>query len=669
MNRKIIGILAMLSILTLVIAQVPVHAQTGSPAEGKGNLIRGLVGEAFASAPDGHAQALLPALGDLYNIALEFEAPAVPEVPEWKDYVPEEWQWLVDLGLENFDMEFQPMTGLVRNSSWPGPWPPPPPPTAPGPVIPGTWAPLVSLATNAGPANFFPEFNPAIAANPTVPANQIEGQFDVDTTQLGTGQAMRCSIRVSPFAAALPTFLPVDGVAAAAGGLSFCTRALPAFSDDGGIAYVLWTDYEVMPGFAGSYTAFKMIRSVNNGATWTNLAGVALPVGPAAAGFGTVRQFQTLGPATGELPITPSLAVSGNGPTTRIHIAYATFTNLLTNDIRSISSNNGGATFTNPVVIQSINPFLGPLRLLLAPSNSYLMRDVVHVVWYDDVAVPPLFFQGVFRTGIVRSNDNGVTYTAPATLAIRPETLPFDIFTSPFLFVWPTHFPHIVSDAATNRVYVIFGESWSWILWPLNPMDLFLVYSADGGTTWNFQYPFPEWHIADSSQFYPAITVQHTDGTVHVTYASREDVFGNFPILGFPYPWFNMVYTSSDPAHLRPTLTVEQWVEGQRVSGYVWDTWYLGTFFSVAASTANVYSAFVAGRGPGWPSLFNDNTWLGTGTKQPAAPVGGTALSADMLTLLMPYMLIAVLATIGLAYALRRRFRSIALPQIPSIRS
>jgi hypothetical protein len=693
MNKKIIGILAMLTLLTLVIAQVPVHAATPAllPSNTHDLINKAVVGGLLSAASVDQASELLPALGliyQMYNVGadgqfadpttyLTAETVTVNGQPQTM-YVPREWYMLwhaineVQEGMPELNWSYDNITGPVRMA------------TVPDsqslvlaglPVTPGTWTAPVSLATNGGPGLYLPEFNPAIAANPMNQANQIEGQFDVSVADLGTGQALRCSVKASPFATAVPTFLPLEGTGAAAGGLSFCERALPAFSDDG-IAYVLYTDYEIGPGVAR--TLFKMIRSVDSGAHWTDLAGNAMNAGPnTIPPFAPdIRAFPLIGPPSGELPLFPSLAVSGSGAaTTRIHVAYSTLTNLITSDIRSIESINGGTTFSNPVMIESVNPFIpGPLRLLLAPSNAYLQPGVVHVVWYDDIALPPLFPGGLFRLAYSRSMDNGVTYTAPVGV-IRPESLMFDFWSSPApLFVWPTEFPHIAADAATNSVYVVCGESWNWFIWfPRDVLDVFMLYSQDGGATWNWNYPFPEWHIADAAQFFPAIAVEHNDGTVHVTYASKEDVFGNLPFIFFgPWPWFDMVYTASTPTQLVPGA--EQWVEGQRVSGYVWDTWFLGLFFSVAANNGHVYAAYTTGILPtaatwGYASMLNDDTWLGTGTKPPPPPVGGAVLSTDMLTLLMPYMAVAILATIGLAYALRRRFRSIQLPHIPSIRS
>jgi hypothetical protein len=644
MNKKMIGLLAIFTLLLLVIAQVPAQATTPLPDEF--TMMQGMVTSLWSTVPEAQATSLLAALTDFKVLFADYDTSLL-------------LNWLPAQGNES-----QPIT-FVKES--PVPLPTQTSTSEAGlPVIPGTWTPPISLATNAGPANVYPEFNPAIAANPTNPANQVEGQFDVDAANIGTGMAMRCTIRVSPFATAVPRFLPVDGVAAAAGGLSFCTRALPAYSTDGATVYVLYTDYEFQAP-AVSYTSFKLLVSHNGGVAWTNVAGAALPAGPVANGFGTIRQFPFFGPPSGELPVTPSLAVSGNGATANLHVAYATFTNLVTNDIRSISSLNGGVSFSNPVIIESINPFLpGPLRLLLAPSNAYVMPGIVHVVWYDDIALPPMPLGGAYILGHAASNDNGVTYTAPGVLVVGSETLVLDINSPNLMFLWPTHFPHIAADAATNSIYVVSGNTWSPVAYPVSNEDIFMVYSHDGGATWNNNWPFPEWHTSNGGQFYPAVTVQHSDGTVHVTYASREEVLNIVGLPGFA-GFFHMIYTAATPAQLQPG--VEQWLAGQVVAAWVPDSLYLGTFFSVAASTANVYPAWTSGTAAAGPSIMADNTWVGMGTKQTAAPVGGTALSTDMLTLLMPYMLIAVFATIGLAYVLRRRFRSTALPQIPNIRA
>ena len=677
----------MLSVLSiLIVAAVPVHAvappEKPTPVfrEGTGQALHDLLtGQGEYAAAGGYLhEEQLPVLEDLYQIIHDGQMPTatVTLADGSTGNVPAEWA-----GLDWTIQEEVAYTGPVKEggASVTG--------SAGAPVIPGTMFPAdVPLATNTGNPFFLGEWNPSIAANPTNPANVIEAQRDVDTTQLLTGLPVRCSVRVLPpfLPPITPVFLPVEGT----GLISVCTMALVAFSSDG-IAYILYTDYEFLG--AASVTHFKLIRSMNGGVTWTDVpTGTVMPVTTPPtpivpfAGWATIRAFPLFGPPSGEIPFQPSLAVTGAGAATvRLNVAYATFTSSVTNDIRSISSNNGGATFTNPVVIESVSPFLPPplhLRLLLGPSNSYIGTNL-HIVWYDSIFLPPP--SDGFRVGMARSVDNGATY-ATGTLAVRPETgFPF----SPsLLWIYPTEHPKIASDFATNMVYVICGNSWAWAIWPLNAYDLFFIYNTAGdltiGASTFFQFPFPSAGMgAPAEQYFPAIATQPLDGTVHVTWADKSNLLWNFGPTIFPTPEFLILYSASDPAHLQPTLAVEDWTSPQIVShgdGSFWfysgESFYMGVFFSVSANNQFVDAAWTSNPFAYLPLPLRllpalDDTWMNRGTKPTPVPVGGTVLSADMLTLLAPYLLIGFLATLGLAYALRRRFRHIALPQIPSIRT
>ena len=734
--KKTIAALMLLTLLSLVIAQVPAHAQneeTMPTYPGGGSALAALLTTGGDTGTPVLDPVALPALGMIYQIIHDWNVqPSM--VGEGDDMfgVPPEWATIstanefgesdseytleVDLKPTGRRDEFKCPPGTVPSgveNQW-GVYECIPPPEEGGaPVIPGTWRTPndISIAWNtgpvfpAGPGQFpwtLPEFNPSVAANPINRNNVIIGQVAVDLTQLPPF-ALSCSLHVfdwTPPGAVVRMWLPKAPPAGAI--FNFCERALVVFSADG-IAYVLWTDYEIAVPLLNSRTDFDMIRSVNNGVTWTDLNGVAM----GAVGFNpVVRRFPMFGlnPA-GQLPVFPSLAVFGRGVgTTRLNIAYASFTTALTNEIWSISSSLGGATlpapgtWTTAAQLAVVSPF--PFgTLLLTPSNAYLPDDngdgepTLHVVWYDDILWPPNTIPGVggdfFRIRERRSQDNGAIYAAATTiLGLREDAPIFDPQSG--LMVWPTQAPHIATDALNNMVHVIVGQGW-WpglFWWPWSAYDLVYLYNTRGNLAApafsTVIYPFPGPLFVEGDLFFPALTVEPTDGAVHVTYATRQDLHGNY---GLPFPgwqnyFFNVVETSAEPGDLVVAGGVGAWSQLQRVSHrdanpvfmarYAVDSPFLGIFFSASASFWNVEAAWTSGSYPPWtPTIFSDNTWYNRGAKPAVVPppVGGAVLTADTLMLLMPYLLVAVFATLGLAYALRRRFRHIALPHIPSIRS
>ena len=545
------------------------------------------------------------------------------------------------------------------------------------PVIPGTFGTDVSLASNPfAPIFETPEFNPSIAVNPTDALNVIEGQFDVSSDVLDTGIA--CSLTFSTDGGATyspKTFLPL---ANPDDSFSICTRALVAFGGDG-TAYVLYTDYEFVPGPGPSFTEFRMVMSTDGGATWTDLAGN----GFADAAFDpVVKSF----PLAQELPILPSLAVTGSGATTRLNIVYSTFKGFgLDNEIDMLASNDAGATFPVSQILRTQNPLIPfpgipfpGLRLVLAPSNAFDANGAINVVWYDSFIFPGF---GLRAYGAYHGANNGAgAFVEDDIIIIGPEFAPV---VRGGMFRFPTYFPHIASEFNSGMTYMIWSRGLPFIdvstgNFIFGRYRITFVYDSDSDITTladmnlqnNFENPGLQ---AVADQFYPALAPQTLDGTIHVTWADVRGPRGaGFP--SFTSRW-QILYSASNPALLVPGA--ESWTsplvvsDGQADPPFSRTTFFLGTFFSATASDDRVHPAWTE-RSPNEPtgdffvSLFWDDTFTDRGTKPPV-PVGGTALSADLLTLALPYIFVAVLATLGLAYVLRKRYSNVNLPQIPTL--
>jgi hypothetical protein len=539
-----------------------------------------------------------------------------------------------------------------------------------GTVIPGTWGTPFNLAVNPNAASpiALPEFNPSIAADPTDPNNVVEAQFAMNPAGglTGSPSLFQCSVAVShdaghTYTTAIPSPLPL--VVGGGNIVSFCTRAMVAW-DSGGTVYILYTEYEPNTVAANARSYFLMVKSTDKGNTWTDLTGhpgvitlihtVPLVVG--GGGSGTEAG----------IPIFPSLAVSGKN----LDVSYTLFSNQPTDDIRSISSTDAGATlFTNPVVIATVNPNTG--HFILAPSNAYNARDgALYVVWYDDDTIPPP--SSAYHIVASKSVDNGVTWTAPNNDVFNGAE-----YAGPFhrgILTWPSEWPHLAIEPNSNFAYVV--TSWATFLAPpfTNPWNQYRVgvrYNFKGdissssfGSVTEFTFPDPAVPPA-FDQLFPAVTTQ-PDGTVHVTWLDTAPAAAA-PLLLTGGPASEILYSASNPANLQPVVFPENWAIPQLASGGSFGlAIFSGIFFSVTASssTASVHG-FVH---PAWVEAGGTIASLDTFTnrgEKPLLPVGGAVLPTNELALLTPYLLVAVFATLGLAYAMRRRFRGISLPTVP----
>jgi hypothetical protein len=436
--------------------------------------------------------------------------------------------------------------------------------------------------------------------------------------------------------------------------------------DSAGTVYVLYTDYETGFPAAGTHSFFRMVKSVDKGATWTDLSG--------AAGVSTIHDVPLVvgGGGSGTeagIPMFPVLAVSGSN----LDVAYTLFSNLPTDDIRSISSADAGATaFTNPVVIATVNPSTG--HLILAPSSAY-NRGTLYVVWYDDDTIPPP--SAFYEIRASKSTDNGVTWTTPSLVSTGVENA------GPFhrgVLTWPSEWPHLAIESNSNFAYVVTTAAVS-VLAPVvnawNQYHLVVVYSTTGdissGTGRFTQVDFPNPDIfAPYDQLFPAVTTQ-PDGTVHVTWLDTAPggAAANSLTAGGSAR-SEILYSASNPSKLQPEIVGphENWAIPQLASFTNFGlAFFSGIFFSVTASSSTatvngfVHTAWVwANAG----TLVSLDTFTNRGTK-PLLPVGGAVLPNNELALLAPYLAVAVFATLGLAYAMRRRFRNISLPTIPTV--
>jgi hypothetical protein len=366
----------------------------------------------------------------------------------------------------------------------------------------------------------------------------------------------------------------------------------------------------------------------------------------------------------------PVLAVSGSN----FDVAYTLFSNQPTDDIRSISSADAGATvFTNPVVIATVNPSTG--HFILAPSNAY-NGGTLYVVWYDDDTVPPP--SSAYHVKGAKSSDNGVTWTSPANVFTSGELV------GPFhrgVLTWPSEWPHLAIDHNSNFAYVVTSTGAPLAPPSFNPWNQYLIvvtYSTTGditSATGRFATPnFPDPAIlAPFDQLFPAVTTQ-PDGTVHVTWLDTAPGGASVALPLTATAGSEILYSASNPANLLPAVSKENWAIPQLASGGIFlSAFFEGVFFSVTASssTASVHG-FVhpawaqASAVGGFGNILNLDTMTNAGEK-PLLPVGGAVLPTNELALLAPYLLVAVFATLGLAYVMRRRFRGISLPTIPTV--
>ncbi|MBE9914145.1 exo-alpha-sialidase [Paenibacillus donghaensis] len=166
-------------------------------------------------------------------------------------------------------------------------------------------------------------------------------------------------------------------------------------------------------------------------------------------------------------------------------------------------SQNGGNTYSGPILLSSVNEFEE------FPGIAITLNGVVIVGW---ITQPP--GASSFKTSV--SQDGGATFgpeTMIASVVIVPSPLPgyqFRCLTFPAL-------AGDTSNAPTTRgnVYAVwqdFRQGYS---------DIFMSISTNFGVDWSTPKPIANSPVG-SQNFFPAITVSPTDGAVFVSYYTNR---------------------------------------------------------------------------------------------------------------------------------------------------
>jgi hypothetical protein len=166
-------------------------------------------------------------------------------------------------------------------------------------------------------------------------------------------------------------------------------------------------------------------------------------------------------------------------------------------------SQNGGNTYSGPILISSVSEFEE------FPGIAITLNGILIVGW---ITQPPGVSQFIIRT----SRDGGATFAVEimiTSVVVVPSPLPgyqFRCLTFPAMSADISNVP--TTQGNVYAVWQDFREGYS---------DIFLSISTNFGKDWGTPKPIANSPVG-SQNFFPAITVSPTDGAVFVSYYTNR---------------------------------------------------------------------------------------------------------------------------------------------------
>jgi len=251
-------------------------------------------------------------------------------------------------------------------------------------------------------------------------------------------------------------------------------------------------------GYNPVKSAVIVARSRDGGETWDDPVVLDTRTG----GVFLDKEWMAVDPASGSL--------------------YVTYVDTTASTLFVTRSDDGAATWTEPVAILSSDP---------APGEGPEVLQFAQVAVTPDGAAHVIYFAARHNGEAaaihhVRSTDGGATWSEPTVAATG--VMPLDLGTTRKYRV--VGLPALALDPGSGALYIAYP--------PRNPADsdILFVASTDGGATWSTAVRVNDDLVGPTNdQWMPALAVG-PDGTVHVTWIDyREDPQGQFARIYYAY--------------------------------------------------------------------------------------------------------------------------------------
>ena len=266
-----------------------------------------------------------------------------------------------------------------------------------------------------------------------------------------------------------------------------------------------------------------VVATSQDGGNWTNHVAVQRGASNSITNFGSGELFDkpylTIGPSK-----TNSLADA-------VYVTYTDFVDYCTQNpyvchenstIMQVHSTDFGVTWSKPIAVSptvtisspSFNSLIG--RLVQGSMPAVAPDGDLYVAYYD--SGKDGWLNASATVMMAKSVDGGITFSPPKQAALIPQQLTFASGGSFFGFRWWSSMFPSMDVAKDGTVYIAYAAKHD--KFTLDPSDVYLVASINGGVTWTQPVKVND-DSTQNGQFFPWLKVS-SDGVVHIIWGDQR---------------------------------------------------------------------------------------------------------------------------------------------------
>jgi hypothetical protein len=320
-----------------------------------------------------------------------------------------------------------------------------------------------------------------------------------------------------------------------------------------------------------------------DGVTWTNHVAVQR------------RTFPSNSTVFSELFDKEYIAVGPSKSNLSVDAVYVTYTDFIdycsgffvckeNSTIMQVHSTNFGATWSKPLAASpnatAINTFTSTTgRLVQGSMPSVGPNGDLYVAYYDSGKNGPLNASATVM--ISKSTNGGGSFSPPAQAALIPQQLTYASEGSFCCFRWWSSMFPSMDVAPDGTVYIAYGARQS--KFSVDPADVYLVASTDGGVTWSLPNMIND-NTSQNGHFFAWLKTS-SDGVVHIIWGDQR-----LDPVGLGYDIFYALATNHGATIGANTRVTDVGTDPLVTIGFV------GDYFNMAVSGNQVYPVWTDGR-------------------------------------------------------------------------
>jgi hypothetical protein len=285
------------------------------------------------------------------------------------------------------------------------------------------------------------------------------------------------------------------------------------------------------------------------------------------------------------------IAVGPNKSNLSVDAVYVTYTDFIdycsgfvckeNSTIMQVHSTNFGVTWSKPLAVSpnaTITTFPTG-RLVQGSMPAVGPNGDLYVAYYDSGKNGPLNASATVMIG--KSTNGGVSFSPPAQAALIPQQLTYASQGTNCCFRWFSSMFPSMDVAPDGTVYIAYGARQS--KFSVDPADVYLVASTDGGVTWSLPNMIND-STSQNGHFFAWLKVS-SDGVVHIIWGDQR-----LDPVGLGYDIFYAVATNHGATISANTRVTDVGTDPLVTIGFV------GDYFNMAVSGNQVYPVWTDGR-------------------------------------------------------------------------